>query len=103
MDYSIAGVISNANIDNSFDITSALKGKYTEFINIFAEMSKSMMEGTAMTFPAFPNQPVKPEDASYALYANYTMTQFEEQLQVLMDAEKWKGTADKQMIQAMGG
>jgi hypothetical protein len=95
-------MITNTSIDNNFDVTSALKGKYTAFMNVFADMSKSMLDDTAMTFPDFPNQSVKPEDASFSLFANYSMNQFEQQLQTLIDAEKWKTTADKQMIQAMG-
>jgi hypothetical protein len=98
----IGSVISNPNIDTSFDVTSALSDKYTQFMDVFGQMSQSMMNDTPMTFPDFPNQPVKPEDASYSLFANYTMNDFEEELQTLMDAEKFKGTADKQMIQAMG-
>ena len=98
----IGPVINNGNLDNSFDVTSALQSKYTQFIDVFAQMSKSMMDGTSMIFPDFPNQPVKPEDASFSLFANYEMNQFEQQLQTLTDAEKFKGTADKQMIQAMG-
>jgi hypothetical protein len=98
----IGSVINNDHLDNSFDVTSALKGKYMQFLDVFAQMSKSMADGTPMVFPDFPNQPVKPEDASFSLFANYSMNQFEQQLQTLIDAEKFKGTADKQMIQAMG-
>ncbi len=99
---SLSGALTNVNIENNFDVTSALRGKYTEFLDVYAEMSKAMMNNTSMVFPDFPNNPVKPEDASFSLFANYSMNQFEQQLQTLMDAEKFKGTADKQMIQAMG-
>ena len=98
----ISGGLSNANIDSSFDVTSALKSKYSSFLNVFSEMSTAMANNTTMIFPDFPNKPVSPADTSFSLYANYSMNQFEQQLQTLMDAEKWKTTADKQMIQAMG-
>ncbi len=99
---SLSGALTNVNIENNFDVTSALKGKYNEFLDVYAQMSNAMMNNTSMIFPDFPNSPVKPEDASFSLFANYSMNQFEQQLQTLMDAEKFKGTADKQMIQAMG-
>lgn len=98
----ITGAITGLGSDFGVDLTSALQGKYTEFMDVFAEMAKSMNTDSAMTFPQFPNSPVKPEDTSFSIYANYSMNEYQEQLQDLMDAEKFKGTADKQMIQAMG-
>ena len=50
----IAGSLSNASLDSNFDVTSALKGKYSDFMNVFADISKSMLDDTAMTFPDFP-------------------------------------------------
>jgi hypothetical protein len=98
----ITGSISSLTNDVGFDVTSAVKGKYQEFLDVFANMSNAMNTDTAMTFPGFSNHPVKPEDASFTLFANYSMNQLEQQLQILMDAEKFKTTIDKQMITAMG-
>ena len=101
MDTSLISTITQLNLDANFDVTSAIKGKYQQFIDIFSDISRSMTDNSPVTFPSFPNQPVSPDDASFSLFSNYSMNQLEQQLQVLMDAEKWKGTIDKQAIQMM--
>ncbi|MFA5035468.1 MAG: hypothetical protein WC500_06795 [Candidatus Margulisiibacteriota bacterium] len=91
----LSPVTYTGNIESSFDAKSTIKSKYGEFVDILAQMSDAMQNDSEMTFPSFPNQKVKPSDASFAVLSSYTMDQIQQQMESLLDSVKKRTELDK--------
>lgn len=91
----LSPVSYSGNIESSFDAKSTIKSKYSEFIDIMTQMSDAMQNDTEMTFPSFPNQKVKPSDASFSVLSSYTMDEIQKQMESLLDSVKKRTELDK--------
>ncbi|MFA6170603.1 MAG: hypothetical protein WCW67_02960 [Candidatus Margulisiibacteriota bacterium] len=88
-------IIYTGNVESSFDAKTTIKSKYNEFVDILAQISDAMINDSEMTFPSFPNQKVKPSDASFAVLSSYTMDQIQQQMESLLDSVKKRSELDK--------
>ncbi|OGC11085.1 hypothetical protein A3K48_00945 [candidate division WOR-1 bacterium RIFOXYA12_FULL_52_29] len=91
----LSPIIYNGNIDVTSDVKSTIKSKYGDFVKVLEEISAAMLNDSEMVFPMFPNQKVKPSDASFGVLSSYTMDQLQQQMESLLDSVKKKSELDK--------
>jgi hypothetical protein len=96
MPHAIGPISGVENLDADFDVKSAVQDKYGEFLDILMLMAKSMEDDEPVVFPGF-QQEVRPSDVSFNLYAQHSMNQISQQLETILNTEKFKRDIEKQV------
>jgi hypothetical protein len=93
--------VNNSNSD--FSAVSGIRKTYGDFIDMMGEVSQAYATGNAMSFKLFPGKSVTPTDASFSLFVNYSMDQYQQTISTLFKGEQYKNELDKMVYSMFGG